>query len=103
MDHTQLRPFRFADVLATVQAGQPCVLVTVTDVQGSAPREPGTLMLVGTDGFFGTIGGSLGPTLAGLAFDHTGSYKLAFTVLVALMIAAMLLTLSLPRSRGGDS
>ena len=53
--------------------------------------------------FFGTIGGSLGPTLAGLAFDHTGSYKLAFTVLVALMIAAMLLTLSLPRSRGGDS
>jgi xanthine dehydrogenase accessory factor len=57
MDHTQLRPFRFADVLATVQAGQPCVLVTVTDVQGSAPREPGTLMLVCTDGFFGTIGG----------------------------------------------
>lgn len=32
MDHTQLRPFRFADVLATVQAAQPCVLVTVTDV-----------------------------------------------------------------------
>ena len=38
MDHTQLRPFRFADVLATVQAGQPCVLVTVTEVLGSAPR-----------------------------------------------------------------
>ncbi|OCS45791.1 xanthine dehydrogenase accessory protein XdhC [Ralstonia pickettii] len=57
MDHTQLRPFRFADVLATVQAAQPCVLVTVTDVQGSAPREPGTLMLVCADGFFGTIGG----------------------------------------------
>lgn len=41
MDHTQLRPFRFADALAAVQAGQPCVLVTVVDVQGSAPREPG--------------------------------------------------------------
>ncbi|MGD7339646.1 XdhC family protein, partial [Ralstonia pseudosolanacearum] len=57
MDHTQLRPFRFADALAAVQAGQPCVLVTVVDVQGSAPREPGTLMLVCADAFFGTIGG----------------------------------------------
>ncbi|CAH0443132.1 hypothetical protein LMG10661_00010 [Ralstonia syzygii subsp. syzygii] len=57
MDHTQLRPFRFADVLAAVQAGQPCVLVTVIEVQGSAPREPGTLMLVCADGFFGTVGG----------------------------------------------
>ncbi|MGJ1973589.1 xanthine dehydrogenase accessory protein XdhC [Ralstonia solanacearum] len=53
----QLRPFRFADALAAVRAGQPCVLVTVVDVQGSAPREPGTLMLVCAYGFFGTIGG----------------------------------------------
>lgn len=57
MDHTQLCPPRSADALATVQAVQPRTLVTVTDAQDSAPREPGTLMLVYADDFFGTAGG----------------------------------------------
>ena len=35
----------------------PCVLITVTQVKGSTPREAGTKMLVTADDQFGTIGG----------------------------------------------
>lgn len=35
----------------------PCVLVTVADIKGSAPRELGARMLVNADGFRGSIGG----------------------------------------------
>ena len=39
-------------------AGTPCVVVVVTDVQGSAPREPGTRMIVSAGRLaWGTIGG----------------------------------------------
>ncbi|MAG62585.1 xanthine dehydrogenase accessory protein XdhC [Candidatus Woesearchaeota archaeon] len=40
------------------EAGQACAMVTVTDVRGSAPREPGARMIV-ADGrlVWGTIGG----------------------------------------------
>lgn len=34
-----------------------CALVTVVEVRGSAPREAGARMIVGPDGFSGTIGG----------------------------------------------
>jgi MFS family permease len=40
--------------------------------------------------FFGTLGGALGPLLAGIAFDRTGSYQnvfIALTVLVGLGLA----------------
>ena len=40
------------------EEGRPVAAVTVTQVTGSTPREPGTKMLVLGDGtFFGTIGG----------------------------------------------
>ncbi|MSR63388.1 MAG: xanthine dehydrogenase accessory protein XdhC [Planctomycetes bacterium] len=40
------------------ERAEPCVLVVVTDVSGSAPREPGARMLVaGGDLAYGTIGG----------------------------------------------
>jgi xanthine dehydrogenase accessory factor len=38
-------------------AGDPAVVVTVSDAKGSVPREAGTRMLVGADGVLGTIGG----------------------------------------------
>lgn len=47
--------------------------------------------------FFGTIGASVGPILAGRLFDTTGSYFWAFLTLCALNVTALLLTLSLPR------
>lgn len=46
------------DKLATQPSGsQSAVLVTITEIRGSTPRETGTTMLVFADQFFGTIGG----------------------------------------------
>lgn len=39
------------------QQAVPCVLVTVAQIQGSTPREPGARMLYTADGQFDTIGG----------------------------------------------
>ncbi len=50
--------------------------------------------------FFGTIGGSIGPILAGRAFDLIGSYTPAFLGLAALASVGLGLALSLPRSEG---
>jgi xanthine dehydrogenase accessory factor len=42
------------------EAGLPVVLVSIISMEGSAPRESGTKMVVGSDGrSYGTIGGSL--------------------------------------------
>ena len=42
------------------EAGLPVVLVSIISMEGSAPRESGTKMVVGADGrSYGTIGGSL--------------------------------------------
>ncbi len=56
--------------------------------------------LFGTVLFFGTIGGSIGPILAGLAFDVTGSYQLAFLSLLILAILGLALVLSMPTPKG---
>lgn len=48
--------------------------------------------------FFGALGGAFGPIMAGLAFDVTGSYALAFTTLAALAAMALALVATLPRS-----
>ncbi|MDJ0626816.1 MAG: MFS transporter [Rhodobacter sp.] len=47
--------------------------------------------------FFGTIGGSIGPILAGWVFDRTGSYQPAFLTLMAGAALALGLVLTLPR------
>ncbi len=49
----------------------------------------------GTVLFFGTLGGSLGPLLAGWMFDSTGSYTLAFGILAALAAVGLGLVISL--------
>jgi xanthine dehydrogenase accessory factor len=43
--------------IACLESGQSCVLVTVAELQGSAPREAGSKMLVHGSGFAGSIGG----------------------------------------------
>ena len=47
--------------------------------------------------FCGTIGGSIGPILAGRVFDVTGSYQLAFSLLTAMAGLGLVLSLTLPR------
>lgn len=46
--------------------------------------------------FFGTLGGAVGPILAGLFFDTTGSYDPAFATLAGMAALGLFLTLSLP-------
>lgn len=47
--------------------------------------------------FSGTVGGGIGPILAGWIFDTTGSYVIAFGTLAGFAAAALVLVLSLPR------
>lgn len=49
----------FEALLRETENARPCVLVTISSVSGTAPRGPGTSMLVGEDGtrLAGTVGG----------------------------------------------
>jgi cyanate permease len=49
---------------------------------------------------FGSIGGAIGPVLAGAVFDATGSYRIAFGVLLGLALAGLVLVSRLPPMRG---
>jgi xanthine dehydrogenase accessory factor len=57
MQDAPLKPFRFADATRWVRAGVPVAMVTIVEVKGSAPREPGIRMLVTASDLVGTIGG----------------------------------------------
>lgn len=52
--------------------------------------------------FSGSVGGSVGPLLAGRIFDVTGSYRLVFIILVGLAVAGLILVTLLrsPRPSG---
>lgn len=52
--------------------------------------------------FSGTIGGAIGPLLAGRIFDVTDSYQLAFVISVVVSVIALILSLLL-RPTGGKS
>ncbi len=47
--------------------------------------------------FCGTVGGAMGPILAGWVFDTTGSYAIAFATLAVFGFTGLALVLSLPR------
>lgn len=46
-----------ADALALIDAEGAAAMVTLAGVEGSAPREAGTKMVVGREAIFGTVGG----------------------------------------------
>lgn len=52
--------------------------------------------IFGTVLFFGTVGGALDPILAGLVFDTTGSYMIAFSGLLMMALLRLALAFSLP-------
>jgi MFS family permease len=49
--------------------------------------------------FCGTLGGSVGPLLAGYIFDLTGSYRAAFVILTAMALMGLILVMFM-RSMG---
>lgn len=53
--------------------------------------------IFGTVIFSGTLGGAVGPTLAGWIFDTWGSYTPAFLILAACALVAIVLVLTLPK------
>ena len=54
--------------------------------------------------FSGSIGGAIGPLLAGYIFDITYSYQIAFLIFLALSITGLILTASLkPITEGGSN
>lgn len=53
--------------------------------------------IFGTVLFFGTIGGSVGPILAGAVFDWTGTYTYAFATLAVMAAIGLTLALTLPK------
>ena len=53
--------------------------------------------------FFGTIGGSIGPILAGRVFDVTGSYAAAFVTLASMAVLGLLLVFSLPKPAAAET
>lgn len=73
------------------------VVVSPTVAEYFGMRAHGAIF--GTVLFFGTLGGSVGPILAGVVFDQTGSYFFAFLTLLLLVITGLLLVLSLPISK----
>jgi MFS family permease len=52
-------------------------------------------VLFGIVVFSGTVGGAIGPVLAGHVFDRIGSYQQVFLILVAVGLTALALTLFL--------
>jgi xanthine dehydrogenase accessory factor len=47
----------WAHIVKELEAGRPCALVSVLNVEGSAPRERGARLVLTDHGFHGTIGG----------------------------------------------
>lgn len=71
-------------------------IVSPTIAEFFGTRAHGTIF--GTILFFGTIGGAVGPILAGHIFDTTGTYMLAFAGLLAMAATGLILALSLPKA-----
>jgi MFS family permease len=60
-------------------------------------------LLFGLVLFSGTIGGAVGPVLAGRMFDVTGSYQGVFWILTGLALTGLILILMLGPLRNADS
>ena len=61
-------------------------------------------VIFGTVTFIGTVGGTIGPVMAGYIFDVTSSYQLGFIILAATsVIGIMLASLLRPIGRRGEN
>ena len=49
-------------------------------------------VILGMTIFCGMVGGAVGPLVAGMIFDVTGSYQLAFLILAGIIVITLILT-----------
>ncbi len=86
--------FVFAAVYGFAHGGFFTVMSpTVAELFGTASHG----VLFGIVLFFGTLGGAIGPWVAGSSFDATGSYRTAFVTLAVLAAIGLTLVSSLKR------
>ncbi|MCP4629710.1 MAG: MFS transporter, partial [bacterium] len=84
--------FLFAVIYGFAHGGLFTVMSpTIAELFGTGSH--GTLF--GLILFCGTIGGSIGPWLTGYVFDTTGSYQIAFIILIVLAMTGLGLISSL--------
>ena len=89
--------FFFAVIWGFAQGGFFTVVSpTVAELFGTGSHG----VLFGIVLFCGTIGGAVGPLLAGRTFDVTGSYQLVFLILTALAAGGLVLMTLLRPQRG---
>ncbi|MDD5127071.1 MAG: MFS transporter [Dehalococcoidales bacterium] len=84
--------YPFAAVWGFAQGGMITALSPVV-AEMFGTRAHGTLLGVVFSG--GTVGGAIGPLLAGYIFDATGSYRLDFVILLVLALIGLYLTSTL--------
>jgi len=76
------------------------VIVAPTIAEFFGTRDHGSIF--GLIVFFGTLGGAVGPILAGQVFDRTGSYDFAFFGLAIMIAMAMVLTIFLKKQNASN-
>lgn len=92
--------FLFAAIYGSAHGGFFTVVSpTVAELFGTGSHG----VLFGIVLFSGTIGGAIGPLLAGRMFDMTGSYQLLFLVLTGLALVGFGLVTLLRHPRGVDT
>lgn len=84
-----------------VAHGALFVVVSPTVAEYFGMREHGAIF--GTILFCGTVGGAVGPFLAGVLFDISGSYAVAFLALMVMALVALGLIAALPRRHAVQS
>ncbi|HVN29995.1 MAG TPA: MFS transporter [Candidatus Binataceae bacterium] len=72
-------------LLLGIAAGTPLVLFPLIFIQSLGVKRLGSVQ--GVAGIFATVGGAVGPVLAGRIFDLSASYAPAFSVFAAMWLA----------------
>lgn len=96
LSHKALMLFLFAILYGFAHGGFFTVMSpTVAELFGTGSHG----LLFGIVLFSGTLGGAIGPLMAGRIFDLTGSYRLVFLILTAMAVFGFILitTLRLPK------
>jgi MFS family permease len=98
LSHAAWMLFLFATVYGFAHGGLFTVMSpTVAELFGTGSHG----LLFGIVLFSGTLGGAIGPLMAGRIFDLTGSYQLVFFILTAMVVVGFILITTL-RPPGKD-